>query len=93
MHGPSLESLRGFSRSQDVQVTSPEHTMMALENFHAHRDGVHRAAAELAKNQRAMTYIEITKEEEPPNPVIQRLDGRNKNKNRQAIEVTTPTVS
>ncbi|KAB5595000.1 hypothetical protein CTheo_1633 [Ceratobasidium theobromae] len=87
----SLESLRGFSRSQDVQVTSPEHTMMALENFHAHRDGVHRAAAELAKNQRAMTYIEITKEEEPPNPVIQRLDGRNKNKNRQAIEVTTPT--
>ncbi|CAE6426170.1 unnamed protein product [Rhizoctonia solani] len=64
----SLESIRSFSRSGDTPPTIPDYATIAREKTKIHYEGVHRAAALLAEKQRANTYIDLLRVEEPPIP-------------------------
>ncbi|QRW17130.1 hypothetical protein RhiXN_05132 [Rhizoctonia solani] len=62
----SLESIRSFSRSGDTPPTIPDYTTIAREKTKIHYEGVHRAAVLLAEKQRANTYVDLLRVDEPP---------------------------
>lgn len=62
----SLESLRSFSRSGDTPPTIPDHHTVAREKSKIHYEGIHKAAVALVEKERANTYIDLLRVDEPP---------------------------
>ncbi|CCO28478.1 hypothetical protein BN14_02473 [Rhizoctonia solani AG-1 IB] len=83
----SLESIRSFSRSGDTPPTVPDYAAIARDKSKIHYEGVHRAAAALAEKQRANTYIDLLRVEEPP------ISGNATSKGHQSSDPTRELVN
>ncbi|CAE6454944.1 unnamed protein product [Rhizoctonia solani] len=81
----SRESLLSFSRSGDTPPTIPDHLTVAREKSKIHYEGIHRAAVALSEKERANTYIDLLRVDEPPAPPSDTSGTRNKEKPRAVV--------
>ncbi|KAH7335249.1 hypothetical protein B0J17DRAFT_719793 [Rhizoctonia solani] len=90
----SLESLRSFSRSGDTPPTIPDHLTVVREKSKIHYEGIHQAAVALSEKERASTYIDLLRVDEPPAPLSDAGSTRSKEKPRAvALDPTRELAS